>query len=231
MRKTAFSLGKSLLAISICVLLVALTACGGGGTPAASSAPASATPPAASATPPTSAAPAASYAPYTPPPKPPELPATPTGPPLKGTPIVGSRGLLLAPKPGVWASNSVYSQVDVGNIYIVTRNATNIAGQGHIDFYLDMDIPITTGKKAGVLPSPLPDGFKGKVYIGDSISVQQTQSYTWSGVSNGNHTFGAQVVQNDDTPFNPPIWAKVEITVQGPTPAAKASPSPSPSPK
>jgi hypothetical protein len=114
-------------------------------------------------------------------------------------------------------------------MYIVARNATNVVGQGHVDFYLDMTPPTTAGAKAGVLPSPAPTGAKVAIADAQANIVYTGATYTFTGVSNGNHTFAAQLVQNDDTPFNPPIiWAPVQITVA--KPAASPAPSPSPSP-
>ena len=94
-------------------------------------------------------------------------------------------------------------------------SATNKEGEGHLNFYMDMDVPITAGIKA-TLPSPTPAGFKGKIYVGSNSSVQQNLGYQWAAVPNGNHTFGAQIVQNDDTPLTPPIWGIVTVNVQGP---------------
>jgi hypothetical protein len=114
-------------------------------------------------------------------------------------------------------------------MYIVARSDKNVEGQGHVDFYLDMTPPTTAGVKAGVLPSPAPTG--AKVFIADAQAyiVFTGATYTFTGVSNGNHTFAAQVVQNDDTPFNPPIiWAPVQFTVAKPAATPALSPSASP---
>jgi hypothetical protein len=70
----------------------------------------------------------------------------------------------------------VYSQIDVSNFYIVAKSTKNVEGQGHVVFYMDMDIPVEPGKSAELLPSPAPSGFKGKLFVGDSIEVQDTKS-------------------------------------------------------
>jgi hypothetical protein len=112
-------------------------------------------------------------------------------------------------------SNTIYAQVDYANINIVPASSTNKEGEGHINFYLDVDpIPIEVGKPA-ILPSPLPTGYKGKIYRGWDTNVVQQQAYIWKGVPNGVHIFGAQLVQNDDTPFNPPFWGKSTVTIKG----------------
>lgn len=207
MKKTAFSLGKRLLAISVCVLLVALTACG----PATTT---SLTPDASKSASPSSAAPA------------------PTGkivvvpPPVKGPPVVIMGNLILAPKDGdTKFSNDVWVQLDLTNINLVNAKATNAEGEGHVIFYQDMVVPIETGKTA--YPSPIPTGGKA-VKTGSNIA--QNLGYQWRYIPNGNHTFGAQVVQNDDTPFNPPIWAIAKVNIQGQFPSGKQPVSPSPSP-
>ena len=209
MKKTAFSPGKRLLAISVCVLLVALTACGG--SPAPSPTP----------TAPATTAPATSAAP-----KPTgKVAVTPL--PVKGPPVVIMGNLILAPKDGdTKFSNDIWVQLDLTNINLVNANPTNAEGYGHVIFYQDMVVPIETGKTA--YPSPIPTGGKA-VKTGSNIA--QNLGYQWRYIPNGNHTFGAQVVQNDDTPFNPPIWAISKVNIQGQFPTGKQPVSPSPSPK
>ena len=40
-------------------------------------------------------------------------------------------------------------------------------------------------------------------------------SHTWKDVSAGRHTLGVQLVNNDDSPLDPPATDTVEITVGG----------------
>jgi hypothetical protein len=210
-KKTAFSLGKRLLVISICVLLVALTACGGTTPP----------PPATSAAPPvTTTAPPVSIPPTTKP--------VVVKPPLTGKPTIPGGKLLLSPKDGVEVfANTIQIQLDYSNFYIKPRGTTNNVGEGHINFYIDVDpVPTTAGQPA-ILPSPLPEGYKGKIYIGDTSMVDQLMGYIWPGIPNGNHTIAVQLVQNDNTPFDPPIWDKATIKVSGPYPSGKSTEIPS----
>jgi hypothetical protein len=207
MKKTALSLGKRLTAISVCILLVALTACGAPAPASPTVAPPSSKPVSASptGTPPIS--------------KPVVVPI-----PVKGPPVILMGNLISAPKDGAQlVSNAVYVQLDLENINLVNPKATNAEGEGHVNFYLDVDpIPTAAGKTTG-LPSPTPAGYKGKIYVGGA-AIAQNLGYQWKGVSNGNHTFSAQVVHNDDTPFDPPMVSTVKININMPP----ASPSPSP---
>lgn len=199
MKKTALRLGKRLLAFSIVAVLVALTACGGGAAPPASSAPPASKPPVASSAAPVSTAKVVVVL-----------------PPVKGPPVVPGGKFLIMPKDGATVeSNTIYSQVDYANINIMPGSSTNKEGEGHVNFYLDVDpIPIEAGKPA-ILPSPLPTGYTGKIFRGWDTATVQQQAYIWKGVPNGNHTFAAQLVQNDDTPFNPPIWGKAAVVIKG----------------
>ena len=76
------------------------------------------------------------------------------------------------------------------------------AGEGHIHYYLDVDeIPTTPGKEA--------------IVEGEGRYVATTAtSYTWNDVSAGRHQLGAQLIQNDHTPLDPPVTAEVTVTVR-----------------
>ncbi len=212
MKKTALSLGKKLLALTIIVGLVALTACGGSGTTTpSSSASAAASKPATSGT--ASAKPSSSK-------------VTVQKVPVKGPPVWGG---IKAPKDGaVVENNNPFVLLEYGNFNIVAPSATNKEGEGHIIFYLDID-PITT---AGAKANATPAGSKGKIFVGSSGTIDQQMGYQWKSIPNGNHTLGAQLVQNDDTPFNPPLFDQVKVDVEGKFPSgAPPSPTPSASPK
>ncbi len=217
MKKTAIRLGKRLLAFSIVAVLVALTACGGGAAPPASSAtPVASKPPVASA-PATSAAPVSTAKVVV------VRPAL-TGPPRLAP---GETSFIKMPKDGATLEvNTLYVMFTLENMHIMPASSTNVQGHGHINFYLDVDpIPIEQGKPA-ILPSPLPTGYTGKIYRGWDDKVASEAAYIWRGVPNGVHTFGAQAVQNDDTPFNPPIWGKVTVTLKGEFPGGTPTVAP-----
>jgi hypothetical protein len=152
-------------------------------------------------------------------------------PPLTGPPTVPGGKLLIAPKEGTEIfSNTLQIQLDYANFYIMARTRPNAVGEGHINFYMDVEpIPTEKGKPA-ILPSPTPAGYKGKLYIGDTSTVEQIQGYIWRNIPNGKHTIAVQLVNNDNTPLDPPMWDKATITINGPYPSG-VNPSPEPTSK
>lgn len=76
-------------------------------------------------------------------------------------------------------------------------------GEGHLVYYLDVDkIPTVTGASA-LTRSGI-----------DSAASAQT-SHTWKHVKAGRHTLGVQLVNNDDTPLDPPATDEIEVRVAG----------------
>ncbi len=203
MKKTAISLSKKLMVLGVIIVLVALTACGGGTTPPASS-PAASKP----------ASPAASSAAASP---------KPTGkvvvvvPDVTGPPIIPSGRLIALPKDGAtWPSNTIQVTLDYKNFNIVKSSSTNKAGNGHFILYDNVDtLPTAKGENASVVPT----GSKGKIItIGDTSDAFQIQGFIWRNIPNGPHKIGAQLVNNDNTPLEPPVFDIVSITVDGPFP-------------
>jgi len=75
------------------------------------------------------------------------------------------------------------------------------ANQGHVHFYLDVaEIPTTPGQPA--------------VTAEGTYHASATTSYTWPDVPAGEHTFAAQLVNNDHTPLEPPVTAEVTVTAE-----------------
>lgn len=81
-----------------------------------------------------------------------------------------------------------------------TLGGPNVVGQGHIDFYLDVSVPTAAGKPA--------------VAASSNFAALTATSYTWPKVSEGTHTLGVQLVNNDDTPLTPPVVAVVQMAVK-----------------
>ena len=72
-------------------------------------------------------------------------------------------------------------------------------GEGHIIYYLDVDAPTAPGSPALTAPG---------TYV-----ISAATSYQWADVPDAVHTLSVELVNNDNTPLNPPVTAKVSISV------------------
>jgi hypothetical protein len=72
----------------------------------------------------------------------------------------------------------------------------NKSGEGHFIFYLDVDPPTAPGQPA---------------FSSSGTYQVQTYSVAWKKLSAGQHTFSLQLVNNDNTPLNPPVIAKTTV--------------------
>jgi alcohol dehydrogenase (cytochrome c) len=81
---------------------------------------------------------------------------------------------------------------------------TNVAGEGHLHYFMDVDAPTVQGQPA--------------VTSTGVYTATANTTYTFSNVTPGTHTFSVELVNNDHTPLNPPVVAKVTVTVTAPTP-------------
>jgi hypothetical protein len=87
------------------------------------------------------------------------------------------------------------------------QGQANAAGEGHLHYFMDVDAPTTPGTPA--IPS-------------SGTWVHTTaNSYTFTNVAPGTHTFSVELVNNDHTPLNPPVVQKITVNVQAPGPALK----------
>lgn len=84
-------------------------------------------------------------------------------------------------------------------------------GEGHLHFYMDVDIPTAPGEPA--------------VTANGTYKVTTEASVTWEDVAPGEHTFSAQLVNNDHTPLDTPVTANITVMVSGPW-LTISSPSP-----
>jgi hypothetical protein len=137
--------------------------------------------------------------------------ATPTTPavttPATTTPAVKPTLRISAPAAGaVLPAGNVTVTAATENITLVPPT-TNVAGQGHLHYYLDVAIPTTPGAPAVTAPG--------------TYQATPNTSAVWANLTAGTHTLGVQLVNNDHTPMVPPITATVTITVSAPptTPA------------
>jgi plastocyanin len=76
-----------------------------------------------------------------------------------------------------------------------------VAGEGHLHYYMDVDVPTTPGQ-----PAVTQEG---------TYAVETTEtSHTWTNVGAGTHIFAIQLVNNNHTPLEPPVFDSVTVTVE-----------------
>ncbi len=95
---------------------------------------------------------------------------------------------------------SVTISVDVTNFELVEMlGEDTVEGQGHIHYFMDVMPPTTPGEPAITEPG--------------TYAATANMSYTWSNVTEGQHTFYALLANNDHTAVQPPVWDSVNVTV------------------
>lgn len=103
--------------------------------------------------------------------------------------------------------------VPAGDVEVVVDVTTNfklvdklgenpVPGEGHIHYYMDVEVPTTPGQPA--------------VTEQGTYAVGMEESHIWKNIEPGQHTFAIQLVNNDHTPLDPPVFAQVTITVEAP---------------
>ncbi|APV45125.1 hypothetical protein Dform_01806 [Dehalogenimonas formicexedens] len=106
---------------------------------------------------------------------------------------------------------SVSLSIAVGNLKLVHGdNLPKVPGEGRIIYYLDVTIPIAAGQSA----------LSAVGTFTESIAT----SNAWANLAPGTHTLGVQLVQNDHTPFNPPVFANVSVTIKESPPQTSGAP-------
>lgn len=102
------------------------------------------------------------------------------------------------------AAGNVTVSVDVMNFNLANKlGMANVAGEGHIHYFVDAAAPIAQGKPAITKP-------------GTYLPTANT-SFTWTNVAAGMHNFSVELVNNDHTPLSPPVVAEVNVTAKGET--------------
>jgi hypothetical protein len=76
----------------------------------------------------------------------------------------------------------------------------NMAGTGHIHWFIDVPAPTDTSKKAETAP--------GTWKMHDDVS------YTFTNVTPGTHTLSVELVNNDMTPLASPIYKTITVAVK-----------------
>jgi hypothetical protein len=98
-------------------------------------------------------------------------------------------------------TNAVTIKTFVGKFNLVDKTGQpNSPGEGHIVYYMDITPPLEQGKNALTT-----DG---------TCAISTETSHTWSNVSPGLHNFWVQLVNNDNTPIEPPAAVRVYVTTK-----------------
>ena len=75
----------------------------------------------------------------------------------------------------------------------------NVAGEGHLHYFLDVAAPTTPGKPA--IPA-----------AGSTWAATNSTVYTFQNVTAGTHTLSVELVNNDHTPLNPAVVQTITFT-------------------
>jgi plastocyanin len=134
--------------------------------------------------------------------------------------------IINAPVDGaVFTSSRITVNIQVSKFFLGTVSGEPVSpGEGHVIYYLDTTPPTPAGEPATTTPG--------------TYQALANTTFSWSILSSGIHTLAVELVNNDDTPLDPPVIAQVSITVQLPgstpvtvsTPSATATSSATPSP-
>ncbi|NLN77275.1 MAG: hypothetical protein GX139_13370, partial [Armatimonadetes bacterium] len=133
------------------------------------------------------------------------------------TPVAEASVNITAPEGGAdVAAGNVTVSVDVTNFTLVEPTGQeNVPGEGHLHYYLDALIPTDENEPA----IPETGGY----------AISTNTSYTWEGVTSGEHNLSVQLVNNDHTPIIPLAADMVNVTVSeevAPTPDENVTPTP-----
>ena len=94
---------------------------------------------------------------------------------------------------------TVRTYVEFFNLVDKTGQA-NVPGEGHIIFYLDVTPPLKKGESALTA-----DG---------TYFITKDTVHVWEKVPAGAHTFTVQLVNNDNTPLEPPAAVRAPVTIK-----------------
>jgi hypothetical protein len=98
-------------------------------------------------------------------------------------------------------TNTMTIKTFVENFDLVDKSGqSNEPGEGHIVYYLDVTPPIEQGVSA--------------LTAEGTYAISTDTTYIWDGLKPGTHTFWVQLVNNDNTPLEPPAAVRVYVTVK-----------------
>jgi len=109
---------------------------------------------------------------------------------------------LLTPNDGAFVTGGdIGVRIFLENFTMLSQSGMpNKANEGHVVYYLDAGPLVVNG---AVAESP-----------GGMSETSYETSYTWTNVAPGPHTFSVQLVNNDGSPFLPPIAVRANVTVR-----------------
>jgi hypothetical protein len=96
-------------------------------------------------------------------------------------------------------SATVTINVFIDNFKLVDNGQANQIGEGHLIYYQDITPPLVKGQTALTDPG--------------SYAISSAKTYTWENVGAGPHNFWVQLVNNDNTPLEPPAAVRVPVTI------------------
>ncbi|MDD1750237.1 MAG: PQQ-binding-like beta-propeller repeat protein [Methanothrix sp.] len=97
------------------------------------------------------------------------------------------------------AAGDINVSVEVTNFKLTDKlGQANVAGEGHIHYFLDVTAPTTQGVPAVTAP-------------GTYVATAST-NYTWHDVPAGTHTLSVELVNNDHTPLSSPVVQTITVT-------------------
>ncbi|MHB8086103.1 MAG: DUF4399 domain-containing protein [Dehalococcoidia bacterium] len=183
MKKVVWNLGKLCLAVTALLLIIPAAACTSGYTEPAPAAPVPAKP-----------------APAEPVPVVPAPVETAPAAPVAAAPTI----VIVSPANGATLpGGNVTVTVQVSNFNLVDKLGTaNVAGQGHIHYFMDVDAPTKPGAPAVTSPG--------------TYAATASTTHTWPSPTPGTHTFSVELINNDHSPLQPPVVSKVTVKVSAP---------------
>jgi plastocyanin len=102
------------------------------------------------------------------------------------------------------SAGNVTVSVKVMNFNLVPKlGQANVPGEGHLHYYIDVQVPKTPGKPAVTA-------------VGTFVPTINT-SYTWQNVMPGRHNFSVQLANNDHTPLIPLVYETINVTATNAT--------------
>jgi hypothetical protein len=106
---------------------------------------------------------------------------------------------IVLPSGGSVSAGDITVEVRVSGFTISDRLVKpNVAGEGHLHYFYDFEPPTAPG-----VPAVAPEG---------RYAATISTSYTWKDVPSGTHSFSVELVNNDNTPLQPPVLASITIT-------------------